>query len=131
MFAHARGFDADKRPCFTRSQGSHKCNECDVVEMKIKLFFFVFQGTIETLQVELGRKDSQLQQFQDEKTEDNYKYRQLQKEMSNVQAKLVSLQSLESVEVGVASFRGIRSRWYPGVSHPSLLKSMQLIFTGR
>ena len=49
--------------------------------------------------MELGKKDSQINQLQNEKSEQLYKHRQLQKEIDNLQTKLISLESVGSAEV--------------------------------
>ena len=49
--------------------------------------------------MELGKKDTQINQLQNEKSEHLHKQRQLQREIDNLQTKLHSLEAMESTEV--------------------------------
>ena len=68
-------------------------------EILKKNYCVYFQVTIENLQVELGKRDSQVNQLQNEKSELLHKKRHLQKEIDNLQTKLFSIESMKSSEV--------------------------------
>ena len=71
-------------------------------EILKKNYCVYFQVTIENLQVELGKRDSQVNQLQNEKSELLHKKRHLQKEIDNLQTKLFSIESMESSEVSLS-----------------------------
>ena len=67
------------------------------------------QATIEGLQMELGKKDSQINQLQNEKSGHLHQQRQMQREIDNLQTKLLSVEAMESTEVKALTVNSLSS----------------------